>query len=47
MFTKDSVIVQTWAKAVRNGNKELSEVPNLSNLVAVVTEIVEGGEPNV
>ncbi|WP_419957203.1 hypothetical protein [Psychrobacillus psychrotolerans] len=47
MFTKNSVIVQTWAKAVRNGDKELSEVPNLSNLVAVVTEIVEGGEQNV
>ena len=47
MFTKNSVIVQTWVKAVRNGDKKLSEVPNLSNLVAVVTEVVEGGEPNV
>lgn len=47
MFNKNSVIVQVWVKAVRNGDKELSEVPDLSNLIAVVTEIVEGGETNV
>lgn len=44
MFTKDSVVANVWADAVKKGDKQLEEVPDLSNLVAVVTEIVEGGE---
>lgn len=43
MFNKDSVIVQVWVKAVQDGTKNLSDVPNLSNLREVVISIVEGG----
>lgn len=44
MFTVNSIVAKTWADAVRKGDKKLEEVPNLSNLIAVVTQIVEGGE---
>lgn len=44
MFNKNSVVANVWADAVKKGDKRLEEVPNLSNLIAVVTEIVEGGE---
>lgn len=47
MFTVDSVVPNVWANAIVAGDKTLEEVPNLSNLVAVVTEIVEGVEANV
>jgi hypothetical protein len=47
MFTVDSIVVKVWVDAVLKGDKELSDVPNLSNLIAVVTTIVEGGESNV
>lgn len=44
MFDENSVIVQTWVKAVSNGDKTLQDVPDLSNLIDVVTSIVEGVE---
>ena len=47
MFNENSIVVKVWADAVMKGDKKLSEVPNLSNLIAVVTTIVEGGENNV
>ena len=47
MFNENSIVVKVWADAVLKGDKDLSEVPNLSNLIAVVTAIVEGGEINV
>ena len=47
MFNENSIVVKVWADAVLKGDKDLSEVPNLSNLIAVVTIIVEGGENNV
>lgn len=47
MFNENSIVVKVWADAVLKGDKELSEVPNLSNLIAVVTILVEGGENNV
>jgi len=43
MFNEDSVVVQTWVRAVRNGTRTLEEVPNLSNLREVVISIIEGG----
>jgi len=43
MFNENSVVVQVWVKAVQNGTKTLAEVPNLSNLIEVVTSIIEGG----
>ncbi|WP_277679640.1 hypothetical protein [Gracilibacillus dipsosauri] len=47
MFTKDSIVARVWADAVIKGEKDLEEVPDLSNLIDVVTEIVEGGESDV
>lgn len=47
MFNENSIVVKVWADAVLKGDKKLSEVPNLSNLIAVVTTIVEGGTSNV
>jgi len=44
MFDENSVCVKVWVKAVKSSEKELSDVPNLSNLVDVVTNIVEGVE---
>lgn len=47
MFNENSIVAKVWADAVLKGDKKLSDVPNLSNLIAVVTAIVEGGEVNV
>lgn len=44
MFNESSIIVKIWTNAVIKGEKQLEEVPNVSNLVEVVTNLVEGGE---
>lgn len=46
-FTKESAVVQTWVRAVRNGVKSFEEVPVLFNLRDVVAAVLEGGETNV
>lgn len=40
MFNEKSVVARVWADAVKKGNKQLSEVPNLSNLIDIVTILV-------
>lgn len=50
MFTENSIVVKVWASEIVAKRKALSDVPNLSNLIAVVTAVVismEGGEINV
>lgn len=47
MFTVNSIVAKTWAEAVKKGDKQLADVPNLSNLIAVVTQLVEGVEADV
>ncbi|URN85142.1 hypothetical protein [Acetobacterium wieringae] len=47
MFNANSIVVKAWVEAIQKGSKTLEEVPNLSNLIAVVTAIVEGGASNV
>lgn len=47
MFTTESVVAKTWANAVIEGEKTLEEVPNLSNLRVIVSEIMEEAETNV
>lgn len=47
MFNKNSAVARIWADAVKKGEKQLEDVPNLSNLIAVVTSIVEEVEANV
>lgn len=44
MFTENSIVVKAWVEEIQKGNRTLEEVPNLSNLIDVVTGIVEGGE---
>lgn len=38
MFNGDSLIVQVWAKQVREGNYTLAQVPDIANLRAAVAE---------
>lgn len=47
MFTTKSIVANVWAEAVKKGDKQIEEVPNLSNLVAVVNQILEGVVENV
>lgn len=44
MFNRDSMIAKIWANAVLKGDKTIDEVPDLSNLIDIVTIIVEEGE---
>ena len=41
MFNKNSITARVWADAVKKGDKLLEEVPNLSNLIDIVTQLVE------
>ena len=41
MFTRESVVARVWANAVIKGDKKLDEVPNLSNLITIVTLLVQ------
>ena len=40
MFTRDSMVVRAWVDKIREGERALEEVPNLSNLIDIVTEII-------
>lgn len=42
MFTKDSGLVKIWVDAVKRGDYKLEQVPKLSNLKEVVTNIMNG-----
>lgn len=44
MFTVDSQVAKIWANAVMKGDKTIEEIPNLSNLIVIVTTIIEGAE---
>lgn len=44
MFNKDSIVANTWAKAVRNGVKTVQDIPNIQNLREVVLSLLKGGE---
>lgn len=41
-FTKDSGLVKIWYGAVLTGQYTIEQVPRLSNLKEVVTELVNG-----
>ena len=47
MFTTESIVAKTWANAVLKGEKSIEEVPNLSNLIDVVNQIIEGVDEDV
>ena len=47
MFTVDSVVPNVWANAIKRGEKTIEDVPNLSNLIDIVTKIIEGVVENV
>ncbi|WP_186439668.1 hypothetical protein [Kurthia sp. Dielmo] len=42
MFNKNSGLVKVWVGLVLAGTYELEQVPKLSNLKEVVTEVVTG-----
>jgi len=42
MFNKDSGLVKIWVGLVMVGTYKLEQVPPLSNLKQVVTEVVNG-----
>ena len=42
VFSEKSVVVQVWVDAIKRGDKELEDVPELSNLVSIVTKIIKG-----
>ncbi|MED4726984.1 hypothetical protein P9597_02315 [Aneurinibacillus migulanus] len=44
MFTKDSIVVKTWVRVIRNGGKTFEDVPALHNLRDCVSAVLEGGE---
>lgn len=41
-FNKDSIIVKSWVALILAGTYTIDDVPNISNLKDVVTEIIEG-----
>ncbi|WP_190323394.1 hypothetical protein [Rummeliibacillus sp. TYF-LIM-RU47] len=41
-FTKDSALVKVWVGLVMAGTYQLEQVPPLSNLKTVVTEVING-----
>jgi hypothetical protein len=44
MFTKNSIVVRTWVDAIKKGEKSIEEVPALSNLIDVVSNIINEGD---
>lgn len=44
MFNRNSMVVRAWVDKIREGERTLEEVPNLSNLIDVVTEIIREGD---
>ncbi|QKS71896.1 hypothetical protein FLK61_35095 [Paenalkalicoccus suaedae] len=44
MFNPDSVVARTWAKAVKRGDKNEDDVPNLFNLRDIVITILNNEE---
>lgn len=42
MFNTNSGLVKLWVEAVKTGMYELEQVPNLSNLKQVVTDVING-----
>lgn len=47
MFTTESVVANSWARAILRGDRKIEEIPNLSNLIIIVSKIIEGVEINV
>lgn len=41
MFNENSGLVKTWVDLIRRGQYTIYDVPNLSNLRAVVSSIIE------
>lgn len=47
MFNKNSMIVKAWVDVIKRGDKTIDDIPNLSNLIDVVTTIMAEVEANV
>lgn len=44
MFNESSGLVRIWVNLINAGSYTVEQVPNISNLVSVVKNIIEGGE---
>lgn len=42
IFTDKSIVVCVWVDAIKRGDKNLEDVPKLSNLNEIVTKIIKG-----
>lgn len=42
MFHENSVVVKVWVDAIKRGDKTIEDVPQLSNLIDVVTTLIKG-----
>ena len=40
MFNENSGLVQVWVSLIRNGTYTLDDVPQLSNLKTIVTQVI-------
>lgn len=40
MFNENSGLVQVWVSLIKNGTYTLDDVPQLSNLKTIVTQVV-------
>lgn len=40
IFTKNSAVVKAWVNLIRSGKKTMDDVPDISNLRAVVAEVL-------
>ena len=41
MFNENSGLVLVWVNEIKLGNKELNDVPEISNLKEIVSELVK------
>lgn len=41
VFTENDIVVKTWVKYVRNGKKKLEDVPDIGNLIEIVTDVLK------
>ena len=42
MFNANSGLVRIWVNLINSGSKQLSDVPAISNLREIVTQVIEG-----
>lgn len=41
MFTKNSGLVKVWLRLIKQGKKTIEDVPNISNLIEVIKNLIK------